>query len=69
MERRSSKLAKAARDLLIETEQRPEVIATQTGLTVPWLMSLKGRGGENLCPQCDRVERLYEYLSGKELRF
>lgn len=64
-----SKLAEATRALLLATDMRPEKIAVEADITIPWLMKFKGKDGETTCPSADRLERLYEVLSGKELRF
>lgn len=64
-----SKLAGKARELLLTTDIRLEKIAVECEVTLPWLSRFKSKFGETECPSADRVERLYEYLTGKELEF
>ncbi len=50
---------------------RPEkltlsVISQDTGLPRDWLALILGK--PDLSPSVDRIQRLYEYLSGNELR-
>jgi hypothetical protein len=64
-----SKLAGKSRELLMNTDIRLERIAVDCGLTLPWLARFKSKFGETEVPAADKVERLYEYLTGKVLEF
>jgi hypothetical protein len=62
-----SKLLNKVMWLLDTTDKRPSEIAVGAQVGYPWLMALKGRHGTTKYPAVDKVERLYEYLSGKKL--
>lgn len=62
-----SKLLRRTRELLIQSDERLEDIATNTGLKFSWLVAMRGNYHPQRCPTVDKVEALYEYLSGKEL--
>jgi hypothetical protein len=63
----SSKLLNKVMDLLDNTDKKPSEIAVGAQVGYPWLMALKGRHGTTKFPSVDKVERLYEYLSGRKL--
>lgn len=60
-----SKLAAKTRELLLHSEIRSERIAADCEVTMAWLMRFRSKFGETEAPSVDRIERLYEYLSGK----
>lgn len=66
-DRPASRLAAATRAMLLKTTIPVVQIAADCDLSYPWLMRYKGRFGETEMPSVDKIERLYEYLSGKRL--
>lgn len=64
-----SKLKEAVRKMLNETDIPMPVVAYFCNVSVPFLNRLRSEHGAHENPSVDRVERLYEYLSGKELTF
>lgn len=64
-----SKLWVRTQELLQTTNIPMAKICVDTGLTLGWLMNVRyGRGKKPpSIPSVDKAERLYEYLSGKQL--
>jgi hypothetical protein len=62
-----SRLLKKALELFNTTDKSPAEICRGADVTYPWLMALKGNHSGTTYPSVDRIERLYEYLSGKRL--
>lgn len=60
-----SKLLTKTRDLLkAKTTNEMAKIASDTGLPYTWLLAVRYKDAS---PAVDRIEKLYEYLSGFEL--
>lgn len=51
--------------LLIESTQRPEKIASEVGVSQSWLIMIKRHGMKD--PSIHKIIRLYEYLSGRKV--
>jgi len=62
-----SKLKTKVLELLQDTPFTLAEIAEACDVSVPWIARLKGPHGDTLNPSVDRMEELYEFLSGKEL--
>lgn len=62
-----SRLATVTRAMLLKTTIPVVQIAAHCDLSYPWIMRYKGKFGETEMPSVDKIERLYEYLSGKRL--
>lgn len=64
-----SRLLNKTRELLQDTDKTMTEICIGTGLSYPWLQTVKyGKGKKGpVVPSVDKVERLYEFLSGKKL--
>lgn len=65
-----SKLWTRTRELLARTDKSPAEICMGAKVTLSWLMTIKygmGNRGAVKFPAVDKVERLYEFLSGKTL--
>lgn len=61
-----SKLLARTRELLADKSTEDlHRIATATGLTYGWLNQVKYK--PDVSPAVDKIEHLYEYLSGKKL--
>jgi predicted transcriptional regulator len=67
-EPKPSKLKDKVRELLGTTEYTLAEIAEACDVSVPWIARLKGSHGDYENPSVDRMEELYEFLSGKELK-
>ncbi len=63
----TSRLATVARALLMSTRIPIVRIAEDCELSYPWLMRYKSHYGATEMPSVDKIERLYEYLSGKRM--
>jgi hypothetical protein len=63
-----SKLLDTTMRLLLTTEKSAAQICREADVGYPWLMALKGGHNGTKFPAVDKIERLYECLSGKELR-
>lgn len=66
-----SKLAGKVRAMLLDPNRAVslQTIANETGVGHAWLSRFKSPYGENECPAADKLERVYEYLTGKVLEF
>ena len=65
-----SKLWDKTQKLLMETDHTIPEICVGADVTISWVQSVKygiGRRGSVRFPSVDKVERLYEFLSGKTL--
>jgi hypothetical protein len=64
-----SRLWEKTQELLRTTEKSMPQICIDTGLSYGWLMSAKyGKGKRGpVIPSVEKAEKLYEYLSGKQL--
>lgn len=62
-----SKLLDRTMVLLLTTDKSAAQICRDANVGYPWLMALKGGHNGTKFPAVDKIERLYEYLSGKEL--
>jgi len=66
----SSKLWNRTLELLEQTDKTIPEICVGAHVNHSWLMSIKyglGKRGHIRNPSVDKVERLYEFLSGKQL--
>jgi hypothetical protein len=66
-----SKLAAKVREMLNDPYRTETLasIAEHSNVSFAFLNRFKGPIGETEVPSADRLERLYEYLTGKELEF
>lgn len=64
-----SRLWTKTKELLETTDKTLPEICLGTGLTYGWLMSIKyGKGRKGpVVPSVEKAEKLYEFLSGKQL--
>lgn len=62
-----SKLLNKTIKLLQETDIPLNTIVRETNLTYPWLTRLRGQYDAKASPAVDKIETLYEFLSGKQL--
>lgn len=62
-----SKLLTKTKELLKYTEKPAARICEEAQVSYPWLMALKGNHNGTKYPAVDKIERLYECLSGKKL--
>jgi hypothetical protein len=61
------KLLNKTKELLWTTEKSASQICREADVSYPWLMALKGGHNGTKFPAVDKIERLYECLSGKNL--
>ena len=54
------------RELLNESKESYHTISMKTNLPSTWLKQFAQRNSDN--PTCNRVQALYEYLTGKPLK-
>lgn len=64
-----SRLLEKTKELLASTDKNMAQICVDTGLTLGWLQTVKyGKGSKGpIMPTVDKIEKLYVYLSGKQL--
>jgi hypothetical protein len=55
-------------ELLSTTDKSAAQICKEANVGYPWLMALKGENNRTKFPAVDKIERLYECLSGRELK-
>lgn len=52
---------------LLKKDERPlPIISRESGVSLPWLKKLKSREIED--PSVNRIQKLYEFLSGSQLK-
>jgi len=61
------KLLDKTMDLLYKTNKGAAQICREADVGYPWLMALKGGHNGTKFPAVDKIERLYECLSGSKL--